>query len=110
MHAADNQPAAYHLRRALKLDPSLRLAQLDLGIVLVTLGDAAEAEAEFAKVRKLRQKQPQNTRCSQCKDRLGNRNLSHALVAATLRRCCLPERDRSERLVKPARSATARAG
>jgi Flp pilus assembly protein TadD len=46
MHG-DDKGAADHLRQALKLDPKLRLAHLDLGIVLAASGDAAGAESHF---------------------------------------------------------------
>ena len=92
MHADRDQPAEAHLRRALALSANLRLAQLDLGILLAakndyegaarcfreairidpnnpdahyrlgrlwsSLGREQEAQAEFAKVKKLAAEQP----------------------------------------------------
>jgi predicted Zn-dependent protease len=43
MHAEREKAAEEHLRRALKLDANIRLAHLDLGILLTNQVDSAEA-------------------------------------------------------------------
>lgn len=43
MHTDQEKPAEDHLRRALALDSNLRLAQLDLGILLSARNDSSEA-------------------------------------------------------------------
>jgi tetratricopeptide (TPR) repeat protein len=47
MHAGKEKEAEEHLRRALKLDASFRLAQLDLGILLASKNDSIGAERHF---------------------------------------------------------------
>ena len=47
MHADRNQPAETHLRRALALDANIRLAHLDLGILLAARNDSGEAARHF---------------------------------------------------------------
>jgi Flp pilus assembly protein TadD len=47
MHADRNKPAETHLRRALALDANMRLAHLDLGIVLAAKNDSDEAVRHF---------------------------------------------------------------
>ena len=43
MHLEMEKAAEEHLRRALRLDANIRLAHLDLGILLTNKGDSAEA-------------------------------------------------------------------
>ncbi|HEY2012664.1 MAG TPA: tetratricopeptide repeat protein [Bryobacteraceae bacterium] len=47
MHADRNQPAEMHLRRALALDANIRLAHLDLGILLAMRNESGEAALCF---------------------------------------------------------------
>ena len=47
MHADRNQPAETHLRRALALDANIRLAHLDLGILLAARNESDEAARCF---------------------------------------------------------------
>jgi Flp pilus assembly protein TadD len=43
MHTENEKAAAEHLRQALRLDANIRLAHLDLGILLTSQGDSSEA-------------------------------------------------------------------
>jgi tetratricopeptide (TPR) repeat protein len=47
MHLGKEKEAEEHLRRALKLDGSFRLAHLDLGILLANENDTLGAERHF---------------------------------------------------------------
>jgi len=47
MHADREAPAEAHLRRALSVDANIRLAQLDLGILLAARNDSGEAAHRF---------------------------------------------------------------
>ena len=44
MHTGHEKEAREHLRQAVKLDPGIRLAQLDYGVLLADAGDSAGAE------------------------------------------------------------------
>ena len=47
MHSDPKQPAEQHLRHALALDPKIRLANLDLGILLAEKNESDEAARLF---------------------------------------------------------------
>lgn len=51
MHSPDSEQAEPHLRRALELDPNLRLAHLDLGILLAGRNDSEAATHLRAAIR-----------------------------------------------------------
>jgi tetratricopeptide (TPR) repeat protein len=47
MHSESEKTAEEHLRRALSLDSNIRLAHLDLGILLANRSDSAAAAGQF---------------------------------------------------------------
>lgn len=49
MHAGDEKAAEQHLRAALKLDANIRLAHLDLGIILANMNDPTAPRVTFAR-------------------------------------------------------------
>ena len=58
MHTGNEKEAEAHLLRALKLDPSIRLAHLDLGILLAAKSDSAGAERHFREAIRLDPSKP----------------------------------------------------
>jgi len=58
MHSGNEKGAEGHLRRALKLDPNIRLANLDLGILLAADNKSEEAAAHFREAIRLDPSKP----------------------------------------------------
>jgi tetratricopeptide (TPR) repeat protein len=58
MHLGDEKAAEGHLRQALKLDANIRLAHLDLGILLASRNQADEAAAHFREAIRLDSSKP----------------------------------------------------
>jgi Flp pilus assembly protein TadD len=58
MQAGRNKAAEVHLRRALTLDANMRLAHLDLGIVLTARNDSDEAARHFREAIRIDPSQP----------------------------------------------------
>jgi len=79
MHADLNKPAETHLRRALALDANMRLAHLDLGIVLAAKNDSDGAVRQFREAIRIDPSEPDaHYRLAKLLGSLGSPEEAHA--------------------------------